>query len=117
MYTMEMNMPDTHDEELGRRIFELQKEKVVEGTVEKIRHAMGSERIQFSSSEWEMLRYILGEAWIAMERQDWERCAFSRLTEQDLMRMTVLGRALQPGELDDDDVLAELHQMFQKTSE
>jgi hypothetical protein len=117
MYTLEMYMSDAHDEELGRRIFELQKEKVVEGTVEKIRHAMRSDRIQFSASEWELLHYLLGEAWIAMDREKWERCAFSRLTRQDLMRMVVLGSALQSGEIDDDDALAELQLMFQKTFE
>ena len=84
-------MPHTSDEELGRRRFQLYREQAVESAIEKIRHAPAAEWQSFSLPEYTLLREILGELWIALEREKWERYAFSTLTGRDLQDLLLLG--------------------------
>jgi len=85
-------MPEITQDERGRRIFAIQKQKAVESAVEKIRENMRLDWKVFSSSDIDTLEYILGEVWVSMERRDWEQCAFTLLTRKDLERIIHLGR-------------------------
>ena len=89
------NMPEARDEEVGRRVFQIQKEKAVELAVEKIRQNLGKDWKLFSGSEKEMLRKVLGQTWISTEREVWERCAFSRMTRRDLDELILIGEELE----------------------
>jgi hypothetical protein len=84
-------MPHTNDEELGRRRFQLFREQAVESAIEKIRHAPAAEWQSFSQPEYTLLREILGELWISLARETWERYAFSTLTGRDLRDLLLLG--------------------------
>jgi hypothetical protein len=84
-------MPPTSNEELGRRRFQLSREQAVEAAIEKIRHAPAAEWQSFSPPEYTLLREILGELWISLERETWERYAFSTLTGRDLRDLLLLG--------------------------
>ncbi len=55
-------MYGTTDDTLGRRLFQIQKEKAVEDALEKIRHRMGTEWNSVSSSDSEVLKEILGKS-------------------------------------------------------
>ena len=57
-------MPDVTDDERGRRIFQLHKERAVETAIEKIRHNPGSKWSAFSPEDIKTLNYILGETWV-----------------------------------------------------
>ena len=91
-------MPEARDEEVGRRVFQIQKEKAVLPqilAVEKIRQNLGKDWKLFSGSEKEMLRKVLGQTWISTEREVWERCAFSRMTRRDLDELILIGEELE----------------------
>jgi len=77
-------MPEAHDEEVGRRLFQIHKEKAVEVALEKIRRKMPSEWKSFTSADIAVLKHILGEAWVCIKRSDWEGISFAKLTQKDL---------------------------------
>ena len=88
-------MPEVTTDERGRRKFQLHKEKAVEAAVEKIRQNLGSEWTIFSQQDVMTLTYILGEAWVSVERSIWEQSSFTRLTKKDIARMKSILRERQ----------------------
>ncbi len=77
-------MPDVTNDERGRRIFQIHKERAVEMALEKIRHNPGSEIGAFSAEDIRTLNYILGEAWVSVGRQIWELSAKSSKDQSDI---------------------------------
>jgi hypothetical protein len=94
-------MPDVSRTEIGRRIFSLQKEKNVEQVIEKIRRNLGDEWKVFSQTDIELLKNILGDAWVFVERDVWEKITFSRLSRMDLFDLIVIGRESKEKEIDE----------------
>lgn len=94
-------MPDVSRTEIGRRMFSLQKEKNVEQAIEKIRRNLGDEWKVFSQADIELLKNILGDAWVFAERDVWEKILFSRLSRMDLFDLIVIARGSQEKEIDE----------------
>lgn len=88
-------MPQIDNDELGRRVFQLQKEKAVESALEKVRRTLGDHWCHISPSDCEALKSILGETWTSIERAQWASFQFSRLTQGDVAGLTVLGREVR----------------------
>ena len=88
-------MPEVTDDEVGRRIFQLNRQRHVEKSVEKIRRSLGRAWKLFSPEEVELLKYILGEAWVAMERKEWEACSFTKLTQNDVTGIIGIGKQVK----------------------
>jgi len=84
-------MPDVTNDERGRRIFQLHKERAVEMAIEKIRHNPESKWYEFSPQDVKTLNYILGETWVSVGRQIWEQSSFTRLTRRDLEEIISIG--------------------------
>jgi hypothetical protein len=84
-------MPDITNDERGRRIFQLHKERAVETALEKIRLNPKSDWATFSQQDIRSLTTILGETWVSVERSSWEQCSFSRLTRRDLDEIIRIG--------------------------
>jgi hypothetical protein len=92
-------MPDVTNDERGRRIFQLHKERAVEAAIEKIRRNPGSRWTAFSPQEIKTLNYILGETWVSVGRQIWEQSSFSRLTRKDLEEIISIGNDVESKKL------------------
>ena len=88
-------MPPTNEEELGRRRFQLYRDQAVEAAIEKIRHAPAAEWHSFSGEDYVILKEMLGEIWISLGREKWQRYAFSTLTRQDLHDLIALGHRVK----------------------
>lgn len=88
-------MPRTSDETLGRRRFQLSRDLAVEAAIEKIRRAPLARWHTFSHADYVLLKELLGEIWIVMERERWDRYSFSTLTSQDLIQLLALGRQVR----------------------
>jgi hypothetical protein len=70
----------------------MQKEKEVEKAIEKIRQAQGSEWMLYTQSDIGALKQVLGEVWIFVERDSWEKIAFTKLTGIDIRELIRFGR-------------------------
>jgi len=100
-------MPETRNEDLGRRLFITNREKAVEEAVQKIRHALGHSWEIFSKTDIGALSFILGEVWVAVGRGEWATYSFSRLDRFDIDHLITLGKKaerakrLDPGDISD----------------
>ena len=92
-------MPEVTNDERGRRIFQLHKERAVEAAIEKIRHNPGSGLSALSPQDLNTLNYILGETWVSVGRQIWQQSSFSRLTRKDLEEIISIGNDVKSKKL------------------
>jgi len=80
------------EEELGRRMFRLNMQKAVEEAVDKIRRNLEEEWTSFSSGDVLILKGILGDVWVSIERTSWDNMVFSRLTKEDVEEIIRTGK-------------------------
>jgi hypothetical protein len=92
-------MPEVTNDERGRRIFQLHKERAVEAAIEKIRHNPGSGLSALSPQDLNTLNYIIGETWVSVGRQIWQQSSFSRLTRKDLEEIISIGNDVKSEKL------------------
>jgi len=88
-------MSGTTEDTLGRRLFQIQKEKVVEDALEKIRHRMGNDWNSVSLSDSEVLKDILGEVWTSIDRHRWATYSFSKLSLHEISELITIGKAVK----------------------
>lgn len=92
---MNGNRPDTTDEDIGRRAFQLRKEKATERAIERLRGGLKKNWVAFSQHDVDDLSWILGELWAFEKRLDWEDLHFSKLTLEDTQAIILVARELQ----------------------
>jgi len=107
-------MSGTTDDNLGRRLFLVQKEKAVEDALEKIRRRTGPEWSSITSSDREILKNILGEVWITIERPRWSTYSFSKLSITDLNSIIALGKEVIAKKSMSEGLLSSLDAILQK---
>jgi hypothetical protein len=101
-------MPGVTNDERGRRIFQIRKERAVETAVAKIRQHLGSDWTAFSQQDIQTLNYILGEAWVSIERSVWEQSAFTRLTRNDLENIIRIGNEVKSKNIREETAIDEI---------
>jgi hypothetical protein len=104
----------TSEDTLGRRRFQLLREKAVENAIEKIRHAPAAGWPLFSCADYLRLREILGELWIHLAREKWDRYSFSSLTCDDIHAILRLGSS-GPGSTFSAETLEEMDAILSHT--
>lgn len=77
-------MPEVTDDERGRRVFQIHKEMAVEKALDKIRQSIGQDWKIYSATDIDLLKYLLGESWISLDRRKWEGFTFTRLRKNHL---------------------------------
>lgn len=105
-------MPGITDDERGRRIFQIHKERAVEAAVVKIRQNLGSDWDTFSQQDIKILHHILGEAWVSIERSTWEQCAFTRLTRNDLENIIRIGKEVKSKNIREETAIDEISRIL-----
>jgi len=105
-------MPEVTSDERGRRVFQIHKEKAAEAAMGKIRQAMGLDWKVFSSTDVEILKYVLEETWVSLDRDTWEKCAFSRLKQSELESIIRIGRRVKRKEMREDSGIDEVSRIL-----
>jgi hypothetical protein len=95
-------MPEVSSDERGRRVFQIHKEKAAESAMEKVRKSLGPDWKVFTSTDVEALKYILEETWVSLDRDSWEKCAFSRLKRSQVDSIIRIGKQVKRKELRED---------------
>jgi hypothetical protein len=111
----ELLMPEVSRTEIGRRIYRLHQEKSVEEAVEKIRQKLGAEWKTFTKDEIHSLNFILGETWVFLEREVWEKIAFTKLSFDDIKTITRLGRRGIDGDITQKSAVEQTILILRKT--
>jgi hypothetical protein len=109
-------MPDVSDQERGRRVFQIQKEKHAEEALERARKSLGDGWKRFSLQEIRTLKFILGEAWVFIDQRAWEGFSFARLSRDDLDEIMRIGRAVERREKKGHDAADEVGEILRRVS-
>ena len=109
-------MPDVSDQERGRRVFQVQKEKHAEEALEKVRKSLGDGWKRYTLQETRTLKFILGEAWVFIDRRAWEGYSFARLTRDDLDGILAIGKAVEKKEKTEHDAAGEVAAILRRVS-
>jgi hypothetical protein len=88
-------MSGSTEDNLGRRLFQVQKEKAVEDALEKMRRGLSTQWNSISSTDSEILKEVLGEVWTSIERHRWGTYRFSKVSEKDLKSLIFLGKEMK----------------------
>jgi hypothetical protein len=105
-------MSRSTEESLGRRRFQIQKEKAVEDAYEKIRRSFGEDWQCFSAEDCSMLRDVLGEIWISADRDCWNDYCFSTLSHADLVSIIAIAKAGRSQKCMTQETLARLDEIL-----
>lgn len=87
-------MPDVTKEEIGRRMFQLHKDKSVEKVIQKVKDNLGAEWKSFTEDEVRLLERLLGMAWATLEQPTWEKIPFASMTKEDIKRIITVGKCI-----------------------
>jgi hypothetical protein len=108
-------MYGTTDDTLGRRLFQVQKEKAVEDALEKIRRTMGPDWGSFSSTDCAVIKETLGEIWTSIDRPRWATYCFSKLSKNDISSLITIGKVVKAKPPLTNDVLKMLDNILSRT--
>lgn len=67
-------------------------QKAVEDSVDKIRRNLEDEWTSLTSEDLLVLKGILGDVWVSIERTSWDNMVFSRLTKGDIEEIIRIGK-------------------------
>ena len=85
-------MPDITKTDIGRRMYQLHKEKNVERIIEMMRMNLGNEWRSFSEADIRLLERLIGDAWVGFDKSLWEKIPFGRMTKDDISHLIAVGR-------------------------
>jgi hypothetical protein len=108
-------MPEITDDNLGRRLFQIQKEKAVEDALEKIRRRTGTDWPSVTATDNEALKEILGELWTSIDRSRWGSYSFSKLSKEDIGALIDQGKYIKNKRAMTDDDLGALDAILGRT--
>ncbi|MDO9549673.1 MAG: hypothetical protein Q7J03_01745 [Methanoregula sp.] len=106
-------MSRTTTEDLGRRRFQIQKEKAVEEAYEKIRRSFGEDWESFSAEDCKILREVLGEIWINVDRDCWKDYCFSTLSYNEVLSLIAVAKEVVSQKSMTKDALARLDEILE----
>ncbi len=105
-------MPDVSRTEIGRRMFQIHKEKIIEQIVEKIRLNIGSGWKSFTEKDVHLLERLLEAAWVSFDKAAWEKIRFNTCSQEDVRRILSVGRSIDLEKTSQHEVAEELKKVL-----
>jgi hypothetical protein len=85
-------MPEISQADIGRRMYQLHKEKSVERTIEMLRESLGSDWKSFSDADIHLLESLIGDVWVGFDKVLWEKIRFDLMKKDDVDRLLAIGK-------------------------
>lgn len=104
------------NDERGRRVFQVHKQMAVEKALEKIRENIGQDWKLYSTRDIDLLKYLLGESWISLDRRTWEGIAFTRLSRKNLDEMIKIGKDVMGEKRLESDAIPDVAKILERVS-
>ncbi|MDI6900919.1 MAG: hypothetical protein QMC79_04415 [Anaerosomatales bacterium] len=80
---MDHKRPQTTEENLGVRVYEVTKQRAVERAIERLRAGLKADWFYLTQDDIANLRWLFGEIWATRDRADWDALHFSKLDIRD----------------------------------
>lgn len=86
--------PTVDDESLGIRLHEVNRQRAIDRSVERLRHGLRADWHYLTADDHQNLRWILGEMWSVTGRDEWDSLHFSKLGLEQVRRLATMGDRL-----------------------
>ena len=90
-------MPDVTQAEIGRRLYHVHREKLVETAIKLIQQGLGTEWKSFSEDDILLLGHLLQCTWNTIDQKIWEKISFANITKNDVQKILSHGKGVEPG--------------------
>jgi hypothetical protein len=105
-------MPDVSQKEIGKRLYHVHREKMVEESIKKLKLGVGNEWNEFSRDDLELLGHLLQCTWNVIDQKTWENVPFSSLKKEDVRKILSFGGGVGPGRNPDQTAVAEIKKIL-----
>ena len=109
-------MPEVTKTEVGRRLFQVHREKGVENAIKKIHHGIADDWKLFSEDDIKVLERMLGECWVYMDSGVWSNIAFSQLNYSDVLQIIQIGNSTKGKDSTDTKAISDVTAILTATS-
>ena len=105
-------VPDITQADIGRRMYQLHKEKNVERAIEMLRQNLGADWKRFSDADIHLLEQLIGDVWVGFDRKLWEKIPFGHMTRDDVEHLLAIGKNIVPGKTPKTQVLDDVQNVL-----
>jgi hypothetical protein len=105
-------MPDVTQAEIGRRMYHVHREKLVEQAIKQIQQGMGKEWKSLSEDDILLLGHLLQCTWNTIDQKIWEKVSFAKVTMSDLQKILSHGEGVGPGKNPDQAAVVEIKKIL-----
>jgi hypothetical protein len=90
-------MPDVTQADVGRRLYHVHREKLVEQAIKMIQQSLGAEWKSFSEDDILLLGHLLQCTWNTFDQKIWDKIPFAGVTKNDVRKILAYGEGVVPG--------------------
>jgi hypothetical protein len=90
-------MPDVTQAEIGRRMYHVHREKLVEQAIKLIQQGLGTEWKSFSEEDILLLGHLLQCTWNTIDQKIWDKISFGKIKKSDVLKILSYGEGVGPG--------------------
>jgi hypothetical protein len=108
----ETQMPDVTQAEVGRRLYHVHREKLVENAIKLIQQGLGNEWKSFSEDEILLLGHLLQCTWNKIDQKIWDKILFTNVTKTDVEKILAYGKGVGPGKNPEPAAVAEIKKIL-----
>ncbi|HOT03648.1 MAG TPA: hypothetical protein PK069_05665 [Methanolinea sp.] len=110
-------MPEVTDDERGRRVFQIHRDMAVEKAIARLRESLGQDWKIYSATDIALLKYMLGESWISMDRRKWDSFIFTRLSKEDIDEIIRTAKEVKRKERLESDAVVHVAEILSRSSQ
>jgi hypothetical protein len=105
-------MPDVTQAEIGRRMYHVHREKLVEQAIKLIQQGLGTEWKSFSEEDNLLLGHLLQCTWNTIDQKIWDKISFANIKKSDVKKILIFGKDVGPGKNPDQAAVAEIKKIL-----
>ncbi|MFA6226525.1 MAG: hypothetical protein WC620_10235 [Methanoregula sp.] len=90
-------MPDVTQAEVGRRLYHVHREKLVEQAIKQIQQGLETEWKSYSEDEILLLGHLLQCTWNTIDQKIWDKMSFASVKKSDVQKILSYGEGVGPG--------------------
>lgn len=105
-------MPDVTKADIGRRMYHVHREKLVEQAIKMIQQGLGTEWKSFSEDEIYLLGHLLQCTWNTIDQKIWDKIVFANVTKSNVQKILAQGKGVGPGKNPSQEAVAEIKKIL-----
>ena len=105
-------MPDVSQKEVGRRLYHVHREKIVEEAIKKIKHGVGTDWSSFSVEDIDLLSHLLQCTWNVIDQKIWDNLPFNSMTANEVRKILSYGERVGSGRNPEPAAVAEIKKIL-----